>query len=251
VIIAGMIALRDRLGLIRTTRRTTDWSEGVGVARRIVQGVLAIGLPVLLLVGIESGVLTATESSAVAVIYAVLATLVSTPRVGIRQLWRVIQTAASMAGLLLFLIAISSTIGTAAALAQVPQHIAESLANVGSSKLPFLLLTIIIVPIAGALLEGLPAVLIFAPLFVPTAELLGINIIHYGIVFVIALGIGAFSPLLGVGFYTACKVTGADVTAATRRYWVYFACLMAGLILVAFVPQITLAVPKLLGYAGV
>lgn len=248
--IGVLVAVRDRLGRIRSTSGASSIARTVSWRRRYGRGALAIGLPVILLTGIESGTFTATEASAVAVVYAMVVTTILTPRITPRRMWAVLEQSASMAGLVLLLVAISSTVGQAAAAAGVPQAIATHLASLSDSPDIFILITVALVPIAGALLEGIPAILIFAPLLVPTAEQLHINLVHYGIVFILALGLGAFSPLLGVGFYTACKVAGADVSAATRRYLPYFGAMIAAILIIAFLPSITLVIPRLLGYAG-
>jgi tripartite ATP-independent transporter DctM subunit len=250
VAIGVLIGFRDHFGLTRANRETASIRPSGSLGRRLSRGLLAIGLPVILVVGIESGSFTATEASAVAVLYALIVTCVGRPRLTPKQLWRILEQSAAMAGLLLLIITIASTVGQGLAEAQVPQRIAQYLASLGDSKTIFLLVTIAVVPIIGALLEGAPAILIFGPLFVPTAQQLGINLVHFGIVFILALAIGSFSPLLGIGFYTACRVAGADVRKATRQYLPYFGAMIGAVVVVAFVPSITLVLPRLLHYAG-
>jgi tripartite ATP-independent transporter DctM subunit len=246
-----LIAVRDRLGIARSDRTVTRRRPTSGVGARVGRGLAALGLPVVLLGGIETGIFTATEAAAIAVLYAVIvASLPSPTRLTPRHLWKTIEGSAVTSGMVLLLVAIANTVGEGAALAQVPQSIAQSLAGLGDSQLLFLLITIIVVPIAGALLEGIPAILIFGPLLVPAAQQLNINLVHYGIVFVLSLGLGAFSPLLGVGFYVACKVAGARVSAATRRYLPYFGVAVVGIVVVAFVPAIALWLPQLLHEVG-
>lgn len=249
LVLCVAVALRDRR---RAKAAAGKLARLPGEFRKeVVRGVFSLGLPILLLAGIETGYFTPTEAAAVSVLYAVVITSFSRDRLSLKQMWKTVELSATTSGLLLLIIAIAATVGNSAALAQVPQSIAAGLAAIGDSRAVFLILTIVIVPIAGALLEGIPAILIFAPLLVPTAGQLGINLVHYGIVFVLSLGIGAFSPLLGIGFYTACKVTGAEIGQATKKYFPYFCALLAGTAIVAFLPEITVWLPKLFHYAGV
>lgn len=223
----------------------------VGTWRRILGGLPALGLPIVLFGGIESGFATVTEVAAVAVVYAMVVAALSRNRLTVRRFMRIAQHSASMTGLVLLLVAAGSAMAETSALAQVPQDIASAVASLGASRYSFLLLTILIMPIAGALLEGPPAILVFAPLLVPTAMSLGLNGIHYGIVFILAFGIGTFSPLLGVGFYTTCEVLDADVGSAGRRQLPYFLAMFIALVIVAFVPEVTLLLPRWLGFRGV
>ena len=117
------------------------------------------------------------------------------------------------------------------------------------AALSFMLGTTVALIVLGSLLEGLPAILILAPLLVPLAPQAGVDPLHYGIVLLVAMGIGAFLPPLGVGFYIACAVVRADVDRATRAMVPYFLVLVLGTVVVAFVPWFTLAVPHLLHLA--
>jgi len=98
----------------------------------------------------------------------------------------------------------------------------------------------------GSLLEGLPAILILAPLLVPLAPQAGVDPLHYGIVLLVAMGIGAFLPPLGVGFYIACSVVRGHAGRATRAMIPYFTVLLIGVMLVAYVPWFTLYLPRAL-----
>jgi TRAP-type C4-dicarboxylate transport system permease large subunit len=111
-----------------------------------------------------------------------------------------------------------------------------------------MLSSIIGLVVLGSLLEGLPALLILAPLLLPMAPTLGISQLHYGIVLLIAMGIGAFLPPLGVGFYIACAVARAPMDRSSRIMVPYVAVLLLGLLLVAFIPWLTLVFPRLLGF---
>ncbi len=107
-------------------------------------------------------------------------------------------------------------------------------------------MSIVALIVLGSLLEGLPAILILAPLLLPLAPQAGVDPLHYGIVLLVAMGIGAFLPPLGVGFYIACSVVRANADRATRAMAPYFTVLLVGVLVVAFVPWFTMLLPRLL-----
>jgi TRAP-type C4-dicarboxylate transport system permease large subunit len=130
----------------------------------------------------------------------------------------------------------------------IPQDIANAMMNTGGHAWLFLVISIVGLVIMGELLEGLPAVLVFAPLLVPLAPTFGINPLHYAIVILFAMGIGSFSPPIGVGLFIACAVSGSTMEKSARRLLPYFAVLILAVFVLALVPEITLWLPKTLGY---
>jgi TRAP-type C4-dicarboxylate transport system permease large subunit len=98
--------------------------------------------------------------------------------------------------------------------------------------------------VMGSVLEGAPALIIFAPLLLPAAQKLGVDPLHFGILLIIAMGIGLFAPPLGVGLYTACAVGEVPVEDVARPIMKYLAIVFVALLLIAFVPAITLVVPR-------
>jgi tripartite ATP-independent transporter DctM subunit len=213
------------------------------------QAILPFSMPVLLFAGIFSGFATPTEISAFAVLYGlVLATLVYR-EVGLRALMRVAADASTVAAMVLFTLAAAQTFSWSLSAAQMPQALAALVFSWRDNTTLFLLASIVALVVLGSLLEGLPALLILAPLLLPIATQLGISDLHYGIVLLIAMGIGAFLPPLGVGFYIACAIARAPMGASTRAMVPYVAVLLAGLLLVTFVPWFTLALPRAVGLA--
>ena len=130
--------------------------------------------------------------------------------------------------------------------AELPHRLAELVTTYATGPSLFLLVSIVALIVLGSLLEGLPAILILAPLLVPLAPQAGVDPLHYGIVLLVAMGIGAFLPPLGVGFYIACSVVRANADRATRAMAPYFSILLVGLLVVAFIPWFTLLLPRML-----
>jgi TRAP-type C4-dicarboxylate transport system permease large subunit len=133
----------------------------------------------------------------------------------------------------------------------VPQTLGEWIVGVGAGPAGFLALTIVVFVVIGALLEGLPALLIFGPILFPIARGLGLDPVHYGIVIIAAMGIAFFLPPVGVGLTIAAGIAREDIDEVSRAYVPYLIALLVGLVLVAAFPFLTLVLPRwLLGYRG-
>ena len=160
-----------------------------------------------------------------------------------KQLWRVMANTAAQAGMVLFITSTASTLSWSLTLAKIPQQIAALFHHLNGSATLFMLATIVTVTLMGALLEGLPALLIFGPLLLPIATTFGIDPVQYGIVLIISMGLGAFSPPIGVGMFVTCSIADTTMENATRHMLPYLAVLVIGLLLIAFVPWFSLVVP--------
>ena len=133
----------------------------------------------------------------------------------------------------------------------VPQALAEWIGGAGAGRVGFMISTIVVFIVIGALLEGLPALLIFGPILFPIARALHIDPVHYGIVIIAAMGIAFFLPPVGVGLTIAAGIAGEDIDEVARTYVPYLVALLVGLALVAAWPDLTLVLPRwFLGYQG-
>jgi tripartite ATP-independent transporter DctM subunit len=216
------------------------------VGRAAIDAVPALIAPVILVGGIVSGLATPTEVSSTAVIYAILVSVLFYKALSLKGFWSVMVDTSAKAGMVLFITSTASTFSWSLTLAKIPQQIAAMLSILQGSSWLFMLGTIVTLVLMGALLEGLPALLIFGPLLLPVAPSFGIDQLQYGIVMIIAMGVGAFSPPIGVGMYVTCSICETTMESATRHMLPYLAVLAIGLLLVAFVPWFTLIVPRLL-----
>ncbi len=206
----------------------------------------ALLFPIILLVGVIGGVATPTEVSSFAVVYGLLIAFALYRTTTVREVWHLMVESAVMSGMLLFIVAAAFTFSWSLAIANVPQNIAQMLGQAGASPLPFLLLTAAVIIVMGAFLEGLPAIVIFAPLLFPVAIKLGISPLHFAIVLLISMGIGAFSPPIGVGSYVACTAAGARLDRMLKVMPAYFCALLVGLLAIIALPWLTLALPTAL-----
>jgi TRAP-type C4-dicarboxylate transport system permease large subunit len=164
--------------------------------------------------------------------------------------WRSFIHAAARSGLVLFIVASAQSLAFVLTLQQVPHAVAEFMVGLShhSGTWLFMLLSIGILIVMGSVLEGAAALIIFGPLLVPVAGKLGIAPLHYGVVLVIAMGIGLFAPPLGLGLYGACLIGKVPVEATVRPMLGYLGLLLACLLVIAFVPAISTFLPRLMGY---
>jgi TRAP-type C4-dicarboxylate transport system permease large subunit len=164
--------------------------------------------------------------------------------------WRSFVHAASRAGLVLFIVAAAQSLAFVLTLQQVPHAVGEfmvGLSHQGGTWL-FMLLSIAILIVMGSVLEGAAALIIFGPLLVPVASKLGIAPLHYGVVLVIAMGIGLFAPPLGLGLYGACLIGKVPVEETVKPMLGYLGLLLVCLLIIAFLPAISTFLPGLMGY---
>lgn len=212
-----------------------------------------IGLVMVLMIGrgVMAGVATATEISSFAVIYAIVVGRLAFKELTFKATVKLFVDTATLSGMLMFIIAAATSLSYALTMEMIPQKIAESLVSVahdhGASV--FLIVSIVIVTIFGAVLEGAPALIIFAPILVPIAVQLGFNPLHYATVLILAMGLGLFSPPIGLGLYATCTVCGVSMKDVMRPMFKYWLIITVGIFLIAFVPFLTTWLPMAMGYS--
>jgi tripartite ATP-independent transporter DctM subunit len=249
VLAAGLMTLvyfRARYsGKSRTARASS--SQMLAASAR---GLPTLIVPVILVGGILTGIATPTEVSSVAVAVGLLLAVVVYREAQFKQLVQVTRDTSGLVGMILFILSTATAFTWAVTVESLPQRIALLMAHLPGGQLLFLLVTIVALIVMGSLLEGLPALLIFTPLLLPAANQLGVNPLHYGIVLIIAMGIGAFSPPIGAALYIACAIAGASFEKTIVPMLPYLAILIAGLVAITFIPQLSLALPALFHISG-
>jgi tripartite ATP-independent transporter DctM subunit len=231
-----------RLDLPRSPRATL-----VELARSAGGAVLPLIMPVIMIVGIKGGYATPTEVSSVAVLYGLVLSVTIYRTIAWRSFFAIAIECGLLAGMVLFIIAAAGSFAWTLTAANLPAALVETLHLMGDSPSLFLIGSMVLLIVVGTLLEGLPALIILAPLLLPLANGLGIDSIHYSMVILLAMGIGIFIPPIGICFYISCAVAEADVEGAAKTMLPYLAVLILGVLTVAFVPWFTHAVPTLLG----
>ena len=217
------------------------------IARRWIFAIPAFVMPIMLLAGILSGISTPTEVSTFAVIYGVLMATLVYHNISGKGLLRVTSDSASMAGGILFITAAASAFSWSLTAAQVPHRLMDTPSFFKGEPWLFMLACCAFLILMGALLEGIPAILVLGAILLPLAPQFGINTLQFAMVMIIGMGIGTFSPPIGIGLYFACTAADATLEETVRPMLYYVGILIVGLLLVAFLPEVSLALPRLAG----
>ncbi len=214
--------------------------------RSIPRAFPALLVPVIVIGGIVGGFASPTESASLAVVYAFAVAILVYHSVGWKTCWTALRDATLIAGMILFMIAASNVLSQAI----VTDGLGRSLAvwfGSRSSPLLFMFVSMFAMILIGLVLEGLPAILIAAPILLPVAIRFHIEPLQYGIVLAISMGVGVFMPPIGIGYYVACAIGQSSVSATMRPSMLYTLFVIAGLVVVILFPQITVLLPHYFG----
>ncbi|WP_085314737.1 TRAP transporter large permease [Derxia lacustris] len=206
------------------------------VRKALLVALPALLLPLLIRTAVVRGVATATEVSTLGIAYTVLAGIVIYRRFDWKRLPGVLVETAALSGAILFIIGTATGMSWALTQSGFAHALAEFMAGMPGGRWGFLLVSIAAFVVLGSVLEGIPAMVLFAPLLFPIARQLGVHEVHYAMVIILAMGIGLFAPPFGLGYYAACTIGRVSPDAGLRRIWPYLGVLLLGLILVAAVP---------------
>ncbi|HBA96774.1 MAG TPA: hypothetical protein DCZ23_01565 [Lachnospiraceae bacterium] len=210
-------------------------------------------LPCLLLIiivigGIIGGIFTATEGSVVAVVYSLLLSLFGYKSIKAKDLPQILKDSAEMTGIIIFLIGVSSIMSWVMAFTNIPALVSNGLLSISNNRYVILLMINIILLVVGTFMDMTPACLIFTPIFLPVCQSLGMNTVHFGIMMIFNLCIGTITPPVGTTLFVGVKVGGVKIETVIRQLLIYFAAIFVVLLLVTYVPQISLWLPGLMGY---
>lgn len=206
----------------------------------------SLSLIVVVIGGIVGGVFTATEGSAIAVVYALILGICYR-NITLKSFWNIVVESAKMSGMVVFLIGVSNILGWVMAFTQIPQAISEVLLGVTQNPVIILLIMNIILLIAGTFMDVTPAILIFTPLFLPIVKTFGMDPVQFGLILVYNLCIGNITPPVGNTLFVAIKVGRTSLSKVMPYMLMYYVAILAGLLLVTYVPVISLGLPQLAG----
>lgn len=215
--------------------------------------VLLQAIPCLLLIiivigGIIFGVFTATEGSVVAVVYSLILSLFFYKSIKLKDLPKIFKESAEMTGIIIFLIGVSSIMSWVMAFTGIPTAISNGLLGLTDNKIVILLIINLLLLFVGTFMDMTPACLIFTPIFLPVCTALGMNTIHFGIMMIFNLCIGTITPPVGTTLFVGVRVGNVKIETVFRQLLVYFAAIFVVLMLVTYIPQLSLWLPSLMGY---
>lgn len=194
--------------------------------------------------GIVAGIFTATEGAAVAVLYSLILSLIYRSLTW-AHIPKIFKETIVMTGIVLFLVAVSSIMSWAMALTGMPAAISNGLLSISDNRYIVLLIMMLILLVVGIFMDLTPAVLIFTPIFLPIVVQMGVDPVHFGIMLVFNLAIGAMTPPVGSVLFIGCSVGKVSIEEVIKPLSYFFIALVAALFIVVYVPSISLIIPKL------
>lgn len=210
-----------------------------------VDAIPSIFLIVIIIGGICSGIFTATESAAVAVAYTLFLAMVVYKSIKPSDLPGILRDACETTAIIMFLIAASAVMSFVMSFTGLPDAIGNALLSVSDNKYVILLLINLLLLVAGMFMDITPAVLIFAPIFLPVVTGFGMDPIHFGIMMIMNLGIGNITPPVGSSLFSGCQVSGIDMEDMIKPVLPFYAAIFIALMLVAYVPWFSMVLPNL------
>ena len=235
--------------LISLKARRQNWpvvaqASWAGLVRALAHAIVPLLLPAIIFGSIFMGAATVTESAVLAVLYAWIVGVFIYRETPFRRLPSLCLESGIVSAVSVWLIAGASVFTWLLAREQIPQLVAGAILTVSQQPWFFLIASIVIVTGFAALLEGFPAVIILGPIFYPIAAQMGVSALHFSIIIVVCVGVGLFLPPVGVGLFIACGIARAPMTGVMGTFGPYLLVLLAGLLIIAFIPWITLVLPE-------
>ena len=207
----------------------------------------ALAAILIVVVGVVGGMFTATESAAIAVIYSLIVSVFVYKGLNWKGVWKVLDNCVSTLSIVLILIATSSLFGDCLTKLHVPDLAAQAITGISSNRIVIALLLNLILLVLGCIMDMAPIILIATPILLPIAQSIGIDPIQFGIIVVLNCGIGLLTPPVGAVLFIGSAVGKTPMEKVVKATLPFYLCMIITLLLITFVPDISLLLPKLLG----
>lgn len=230
--------------VVKTNRNRSKALEG---AKKFLDAIPSLLMLVIVIGGIVAGFFTATEASAIAVIYSLILAFIYR-QITVRDLPSIILRSVKTTGIVMLLVATSIGLSWIMAYENIPQNVSEGLLSVSSNPFIILLLINLILLFVGTFMDMTPAVLIFTPIFLPIVTAMGVDPTHFGIIMVLNLSVGLCTPPVGSVLFIGCSVAGLGIDKVVKPLIPMFIAMVVVLLLVTYFPQISLWLPGKFGF---
>lgn len=239
-VVVSLVSKHRGYGSSRTTRL-----PGKEIMSRGRQALWAFMMPVLLIVGLRLGVFTPTELGAMAVLYALVVSVFVYREISLRELPAVVRESVLATAVVVLILAAGSAFGWVMTVERVPQNVVAGLTAMTENPIVLLLMINVILLLLGAMIDGTALLVIVTPILAPVGAAIGVDPVHFGIIIVVNLTIGAITPPIGSILYTACGITGTTVQEYTKEIWPFLIALIGVLLVLTFVPIFSTLLPSL------
>jgi tripartite ATP-independent transporter DctM subunit len=221
--------------------------RGIGdVFKSFIGAIPSLLLIVIVLGGILGGIFTATEAAAIAVVYAFILAVIVYREVKIKEIPGILLQCGITTAVVMLLIATSTAMSWLMATQNIPQNVSAALLSISNNKIIILLIINVLLLFVGTFMDMTPAVLIFTPIFLPVVKQLGIHPVHFGLIMIANLCIGLCTPPVGTCLFVGCGVGETTIVKVVRPLLPFFAAMIVALMVVTYIPQISMFIPELL-----
>lgn len=221
--------------------------ENKNVKKIVFDAIPSILLIVIVIGGILTGLFTAIEASAICVVYSLFLSLIYHRTLKLKELPQIMIEAVEMTGVIMFLIAASSAMSFTMSFIKIPDALSSFVLSISDNPIIILLIINIILLLIGTVMDISPAILIFTPIFLPIVTELGVDPIHYGMFLILNLCIGTITPPVGTGLFVGASVGNVKIEHLIKPLIPFYIAIFILLMIITFVPQISLFLPRLLG----
>ena len=247
----GLLFAVCLIGLVLLKARKMNLPVGEPIAladvpRLVVDALWGLVTVVIIMGGILTGVFTPTESAAVACVYAFLVTLFVYRDYRWRQLPHLVHRVVKTVAMVMMLIGFSVAFGYMMAIMQIPAKVTQFFLGISENKYVFLLLVNLLLLLLGTFMDVAPMLLICTPIFMPVILKLGIDPVHFGMIMILNLGIGLITPPVGPTLFVGCAIGKVTMEEVSKGLWPFYAAMCVALLLVTYIPAISLWLPGLL-----
>ena len=226
--------------------KATGRDKSVSIAKTVWSAIPSLLLIIIVIGGIVSGIFTAREGAGVAVLYCLVLSIIY-KSITFKSFLKILENSAKTSGIILFLIAASSAMSFVMAYSGVPAAISNALLGISTNKVVIFILMNLILMVIGMFMDITPAILIFTPIFLPIARSFGMTDIQFGVMLIFNMCLGNVTPPVGSVLFVGCGIGKVSIEKVTPKLIPYFIALIVLLMLVTFIPALSLAVPQLMG----
>jgi tripartite ATP-independent transporter DctM subunit len=239
MLVSGIISKRRNYG-------AGDKAGLIDIFRSFIGAIPSLLLIVIVLGGILGGIFTATEAAAIAVVYAFILAVFIYREVKIKEIPGILLQCGITTAVVMLLIATSTAMSWIMATQNIPQNVSAALLSISGNKIIILLIINLLLLFVGTFMDMTPAVLIFTPIFLPVVIKLGIHPVHFGLIMIANLCIGLCTPPVGTCLFVGCGVGETTIVKVIRPLLPFFGAMVVALMIVTYIPQISLFIPQVL-----
>ena len=218
-----------------------------GFIKQLGTSIWALAAVIIVVFGVVGGVFTATESAAIAVVYSLLVSVFVYKGLDWKGVWKALDQCVETLAIVLILISTSSAFGYCLTTLHVPSMAANLITSISNNPIVIAILLNVILLVLGMIMDMAPIILIATPILLPLANSIGIDPIQFGIMIVLNCGIGLLTPPVGAVLFIGCAVGKRPMEKVVKETLPFYACMIIALLLITFIPDISLFIPKVLG----